>query len=516
MSDPVGRGITVTEINAKGTPVDVDRETAAVFIGRALRGPLDSPVTVRHYGDFRRRFGDCASGSGLGPAVKQFFDNGGIELAVIRVANNARGAMLCVPASGSALVLRAVEPGSTECIRAAVDFDRVDDGDDESFNLTLQRLDPCSGLVIDQEIHTGVSCRDGADNFIADALLDSSIARVEVPYPAHRPDATVDEDSRYELEWIEPVQAGTDGAALTDYDLIGSRERGTGLFALDGIDNVDLVYLPPTDTNREPGPAAVLAAEVYCRRRGAMLIVDPPADAADAATAVETICELGYSSAHLVGYFPRIRTRGDDAAAPVAAGGAVAGLLCKQDRARGIWAEDAEAPRFAHHITPSAALSGDDVRILARAGINRIETGAAGRARFTGMTTMDRGSALVHVFARLPVQRFCLRVANTIDVATRWAVFEQPGSEVTSRVRAQIDAYFAQLADAGAFECDRYTVQCHAEARMPGDSGPAGVTILVAFRPRGSDVPVSFTLHQSARGCHVTTTAFAPVAERCA
>ena len=51
----------------------------------------------------------------------------GRQLYVVRVANGARGAMLCLPASGSALVLRAVEPGSTEQIRAAVDYDGVDE-----------------------------------------------------------------------------------------------------------------------------------------------------------------------------------------------------------------------------------------------------------------------------------------------------------------------------------------------------------------------------------------------------
>ena len=54
--------------------------------------------------------------------------------------------MLCLPASGSALVLRAVEPGSTEFIRAAVDYDGIDDDNDELFNLTLQRVNPGTGL----------------------------------------------------------------------------------------------------------------------------------------------------------------------------------------------------------------------------------------------------------------------------------------------------------------------------------------------------------------------------------
>ena len=127
MSDAADRGITVTEIAATDQPIDAAPETTAAFVGRALRGPLNTPVLVNSFGQFRRRFGDMWSRSSLGPAVQQFFEHGGQRLFVVRVANGARGSMLCLPASGSALVLRAIEPGSTESIRAAVDIDGIDD-----------------------------------------------------------------------------------------------------------------------------------------------------------------------------------------------------------------------------------------------------------------------------------------------------------------------------------------------------------------------------------------------------
>ena len=111
MSEAVDHGITVTEIAAMGQPIDVSPETTAVFVGRALRGPVNTPVLVKNLAGYRRRFGDTWSRSSLGPAVQQFFAHGGSSLYVVRVANGARGAMLCLPAGGSALVLRAVEPG---------------------------------------------------------------------------------------------------------------------------------------------------------------------------------------------------------------------------------------------------------------------------------------------------------------------------------------------------------------------------------------------------------------------
>ena len=171
MSDAADRGITVTEMAAMDQPIDVLRETTVAFVGRALRGPLNEPVLIGSFGEFRRRFGDIWSRSSLGPAVRQFFEHGGKRLYIVRVVNNARGAMICLPASGSALVLRAVEPGSTELIRAAVDFDGIKADSDELFNLTVQRIDPLSGLVIDQELFSGVSSAEGSNNFVADMLL---------------------------------------------------------------------------------------------------------------------------------------------------------------------------------------------------------------------------------------------------------------------------------------------------------------------------------------------------------
>ena len=84
MSDAVDRGITVTEIAAMDQPIDVSPETTAAFVGRALRGPLNTPVLIHSFGDFQRRFGESWSRSSLGPAVRQFFEHGGRQLYVVR------------------------------------------------------------------------------------------------------------------------------------------------------------------------------------------------------------------------------------------------------------------------------------------------------------------------------------------------------------------------------------------------------------------------------------------------
>lgn len=517
MSDTHDRGITVTPISAMDQPIDVNPETTAAFIGRTLRGPVNTPVLVHHFGEFRRRFGGCWARSSLGPAVRQFFEHGGKKLFIVRVANNASGARLYLPAGRSVLALRAIEPGSTERIRCAVDYDGFDDTNVELFNLTVQRLDPDTGLIADQEIWKGLSCVDGAETFIADILLSSSIVRVEHPYPSERPQPTTRGDSRFDLAWVFHGRDGTDGTELTDYDLIGSRTRATGLFALQQAEHFDVLYLPPRGKGIDPGPAAVLAAELYCRKRGAMLVVDPPADASTTSELLTAVSNYGYASPNIICYFPRVTVRGDDVKSPRAAGGAIAGLLCKLDRTYGCWQTlNGNGLGLHRSIQPCTELDDDDSRNLVRAGINIIRPGQAGRARVCGSVTLARGSETHRAFASLPVRRTALRIGNTIDLATRWTVFEKPDRRLTARIRQQILGYFGRLYDIGALASDQFVVQCDAGLARHENNLEHGVTIVLGFHIAGSDRPMSITLHQTVHGCRVASTAFAPVARDCA
>jgi phage tail sheath protein FI len=509
LSDAVDHGITVTEIAPMGQPIDVCPETTAAFVGRALRGPLNSPLLVSSFAEFRRHFGDVWGRSSLGPAAKQFFDHGGQRLYVVRVANNARGAMLCLPANGSALVLRAIDPGSTEIIRAAVDYDGIEEDNEDRFNLTLQRISPSTSTVNDQEFFRELSWQEDSDHFVVDELLTSSLALVEHPLPTHRPERTTALGRSYESTYVEHAQAGTDGNELSDYDLIGSRRERSGLFALEQIEDFGLLYLPPPGKGRDVGPAAILAAEQYGRERGSMLIVDPLSSWKNAEDAVNGVRDLGYASPNLLGYFPRVRERGSDDDVGRPAGGALAGLLCKQDRTYGPWQSlDQQGLGLQRTIRPEHELSDDDAAILMRAGLNIIVGGPAGKARLTGSVTMGRGSEAYARYSKLPVRRFCLQVINTIAKATRWAVFETEDRELAKRLRGQVLTYLHCLNDLGAFAHENFIVQCDAGVSNRPDSDEHGVTILLVFHPVGCDEPLSLTLHQNADGFRVGSTAF--------
>lgn len=510
MSDAIDQGITVTEIAAMDLPIEVAPETIAAFVGRALRGPLNTPVLIGSFTAFQRRFGGNWSCSGLGPAVKLFFDHGGKKLFVVRVANNARGAMIALPASGGVLVLHALEPGSTEIIRAAIDYDGISREDEEHFNLVLQRIDPDSGLVADQEIFNRLSCLEDSKSFIGIKLLGSSLARVQLPPPPGRPAATVSNSAGFEASYAGHAQHGNDGAELSDYDLIGSAIRGSGIFALNQIEHFDLLYLPSPVNGQDPGPALMLAAERYCCLRGAMLVMDPPAAWSNVTEAVNGVRDSGYTSSNIIAYFPRVLAPGDGA--QQAAGGALTGLLCKLDRTRGPWEDlDQVGLGLSRQLKPALELTVDDAKLLVRAGLNVIAGKTAGRAMVCGSVTLGRSGQVDRKFSSLTVRRLCLKITNAIGRATQWSVFAHDELQVAERIHGQVDGYLSHLANSGAFADDRFVVQCESAMLGRATDPDRGVTILLAFRPVGTVAEIALTLHQTVAGCRVAVTAFAPV-----
>ena len=103
--------------------------------------------------------------------------------------NGARCATLTLPATARRLRLVAVNPGSREYLRAAVDYDGVSAAD--RFNLIVQRLAVAgSEQVQEQEILRNVSIEPGSARFIADVLQSSRLARVAGTVPPSRPRPT--------------------------------------------------------------------------------------------------------------------------------------------------------------------------------------------------------------------------------------------------------------------------------------------------------------------------------------
>ncbi|QIO61597.1 phage tail sheath C-terminal domain-containing protein [Rhizobium leguminosarum] len=78
-------GVYIEEIpSGVRTIVGVGTSIAA-FVGRAKRGPTNTPIVINGYADFERRFGGLWIGSSLGYAIRDFYLNGGSQAVIVRV-----------------------------------------------------------------------------------------------------------------------------------------------------------------------------------------------------------------------------------------------------------------------------------------------------------------------------------------------------------------------------------------------------------------------------------------------
>ena len=203
----------------------------AAFIGRALKGPVNEPVPVRSFADYTRVFGGLWQPSTMSYAVEQFFENGGRCAIIVRVVNGARPPTLTLPTASGKLILRGVGAGSREFLRASVDYDAIEPKETDRFNLVVQRVRTAgSEQIEDQEIFRRLSITPGSDRFIADMLLESRLARVQGSVPTERPARTPPAASGAVIGYTPSNPDGDDGGPITDYDIIGSAQLGTGIF----------------------------------------------------------------------------------------------------------------------------------------------------------------------------------------------------------------------------------------------------------------------------------------------
>ena len=82
---PTYPGVYIVEKASDVRTITGVATSVTAFIGRALRGPTDKPVTINSYADFERTFGGLWAGNSLGYAVRDFYRNGGSQAIVVRL-----------------------------------------------------------------------------------------------------------------------------------------------------------------------------------------------------------------------------------------------------------------------------------------------------------------------------------------------------------------------------------------------------------------------------------------------
>ena len=425
----------------------------AAFVGRTLRGPVNQPRLIANFAQFQLLFGGLWQPSPLGYAVEQFFDNGGQEAYIVRVANGARAASVTLPAGdGESLVLHAARPGTREFLRVCVDYDNLPRDEVDAFNLAVQRLRSLGAVHIeDQEIYRELSVCPDSPRYAPRVLAASQLVRATAPMPHTRPLRTIDPASGLATGYVHSNADGDDGAPLSDYDLIGSEVDATGLFALRDEHFFNVLCIPPIERERDLGVQTLVVAAQRCRERRALLIVDPPGAWQNTDEALAGLRTWGLRSEHAALYFPRIlaydKLRGRfETFAPC---GAAAGLLARRDAQTPVWqTEEAEEPLLRPGYKPACHVSeGGRVR-LAAAGCNTLQAvRAAARRPLPPRTCASAGAADA---GDLASRRATQYIIHCIERGTRAAALDGT-ADTAALIEAQVRAFLAELHQAGAF-----------------------------------------------------------------
>jgi hypothetical protein len=513
LREPALNSIVVTEGPGADNAI-VRRPTAVTaFVGRALRGPVNRPVAVRSFAEYQHAFGGLWQPSTLSYAVEQYFENGGQVALVVRVVNGGVPATITLPCGEETLTLAALSPGSREMLRASVDYDNIGPNEPDRFNLVVQRVRAHgSERIEDQEIFRRLSAVPGTTRYVAGALQESGLVRVRGPVPANRPDQTFRAGSRHPIGYVDSNADGDDGAPLTDYDVIGTPEAGSGLFALASVEDLGFVCIPPLARDRDVGPGTLMVASRLCRERRAMLVVDPPSGWETCDDVLQGLRELDFRSEHALMCFPRVvafdRLRGR--AETFANCGAVAGTLARLDEQRSLFEPGAdEELQLRLGTRPGRLLTEVERQRLAAHGVNPLHALRSASPRLLPLKTLAGGAAESVEGALLTTQRRRLLIMNSIEIGTRWALFAPPERSVWRKLERQVQSFLQSLADTGVFgppgEPGAFQVVCDERLNGPDEVAAGRINLLVSLRTPRTGAYWSFVVTHAREGGRVRT-----------
>ena len=273
-------GVYIEEVPSGVRTITGVATSITAFVGRALRGPIDShiasPVRIASFAEYERQFGGLWADSPMSFAVYQYFLNGGTDALIVRIHNTALTGNAGVPMTSGNAAFTAADPGGWAArVRIRIDYDLDPDivtanPANSMFNLLVKDL--TTGV---SETHRNVSITSTHPRFISDVLLQSStLLRGPSATLASRPTAslaaTAADPFTDATSIAMTVAANPDGAAVTATQLHSGANMQTdklGMFCLEKADLFNLLVIPPYTALNDLAKADWDAAVAYAKGR---------------------------------------------------------------------------------------------------------------------------------------------------------------------------------------------------------------------------------------------------------
>lgn len=508
-------GVYIEEISSGVRTVTGVATSVTAFVGRAKRGPTNTPVTITSYAEFERRFGGIWALSRLGFSVRDFFLNGGSQAVIVRLfrpdtAPPPANAKLAV----GTLKLHAVEPGVWgNSLRARVDYaTRAFDATSGETSTSLFNLfvrDDTTGII--EEHRNLVVTPTTHPRFVANVLKNGSrLVRVTTA-GGSRPNDSGGTLDQGKTVWDDNATAtnfkvsgsanlASDGLTLTadEFNGVGKEAAKQGLFALENTDLFNLLVIPPYKTDDTVDTGVVTSAAIYCEKRRAMLLVDPLpgttwGDAGTVKNAFTTGFDtvLGTNSKNAALFFPRLLQPNplkDNQVESFAPSGVMAGVMARTDSQRGVWKAPAGLDASLVGVPQlEVPLTDGELGLLNPVGVNCLRAmPGAGRVAW-GARTMQGADLLASEWKYIPVRRTALFIEESLYRGTQWVVFEPNDEPLWAQIRLSVGTFMNNLFRLGAFQGttprEAYFVKCDKETTTQADVDLGIVYIYVGFAP---------------------------------
>jgi len=174
-------GVYVEEVSGGVRPIAAASTSIAAFIGTAEKGDLNTPVKIFNFTEYQNLYGGFLKTSFLSHAVFQFFNNGGAQCYIIRVAGeHAQTAGVALKDRGAAaqesLTVSAKSEGAWGNRIVLIVADGTNDPDNE-FNIAVYKEDD---LTLPLEKFENLSIIPSAANFVEKATTSSKHISVAV------------------------------------------------------------------------------------------------------------------------------------------------------------------------------------------------------------------------------------------------------------------------------------------------------------------------------------------------
>ncbi|QUQ62588.1 phage tail sheath family protein [Kutzneria sp. CA-103260] len=465
-------GVYMEEVSSGSRPIEAVGTAVAAFVGFAEKGPVDEPVLVTSWTQFKRSFGDFVPGYYLAHAVYGYFLNGGGTAYVVRVGGTSgdTAPIAELPSAVDGRVALTVSARQPELTGISVEVQPAGEPADDTFKLVVKQ----GGQPV--ETFDNVTTRRGANNVVTVVRQQSKLITVE--------------DTKGKA--LAVPQAGEvalpGGAAdvVSAGDYVGDSADRTGFGGLEAIDNVTMLCVPDLMAAYQQGrislddvKAVQLAMIAHCELMAdRVAILDTPPGLNAQRVKEWRMDFTGYDSKYAAMYWPWVKVADPVAGKQVFVppSGHMAGIWARNDANRGVHKAPAnEVVRGA--VTLELNITKGEHDTLNPVAVNCIRAFPGQGIRVWGARTLSSDPE----WRYLNVRRLFNYVEKSILQGTNWVVFEPNDPKLWDSVKRTITMFLRRVWRDGALfgrtPAEAFFVKCD-EENNPPESRDAGILVV--------------------------------------